>query len=153
METIGGQVSGLHKHPASPHWAPHPTSPRCPGSHLRIPSACLSCVCLMKVLFSLPCEALSGVQVYGNFLGSGYKPQSKPMSDLQNGPTVSQGSASANQAGRPHPPRSRFQWVRGDPRPSSSLSMELTRLRLSCNYTGSRAFRAQAGARACSLRA
>jgi hypothetical protein len=37
------------------------------------------------------------------------------------------------------------------PQAKSSLNMELTRLTLSCNYTGSRALRAQAGTRACSL--
>lgn len=43
------------------------------GSHL-------SCVCLMKVLFSLPPEALPGVRIYGNFKGSGYKPGTRPVS-------------------------------------------------------------------------
>lgn len=39
------------------------------------------------------------------------------------------------------------------PQAKSSLNMELTRLTLSCNYTGSRALGAQAGTHACSLSA
>lgn len=81
--------------------------------------------------------------VYRNFLGNRYKPGTKPVSGLQDSSLDS-----LNLTGQPSreamPSLKQVPMGPWSPEAKPSLNMELTRLTLSSNYTGSRALRAQA---------
>lgn len=150
MDTIGGQVSGLREHTASPHWGPHPPSPHCPGSLPRSRPPSAFCLFNERSLLT-PTRCLASCVSLQKLLGK-YKPGARPVSGLQDSPPDA-----LNFTGQPSrevaPTLKQIPVGPWSPQAKPSLNTELTRLTLSCNYTGSRAPRAQAGMHACSLSA